>query len=100
MDGLPNTGNAFEDAKELGKALMRGSRRDLKLGYSYDNAVLTCADQYDLTDEGRERLSYYLRGFGVGLKIDSERARKAGNAFNEGVSDGIGEARHGDPYPA
>lgn len=62
----------FGAACELGRALMRGDRDDMKLGYSWQNAATAAANVIPLALDERNALDFHLEGFALGLQEDSD----------------------------
>lgn len=62
----------FAAACELGRALMRGDRDDMKLGYTWQNAAHAVTNVIPLPDtDERNALDFHLEGFAYGLEEDS-----------------------------
>lgn len=97
---LPDTGNAVEDAKELGRGLMRGHKPDLKLGWDWVGAVSAVRRQYPLTTEEALTVAIYLRGFGQALAAE-EGKEDVPAIYAAGLQDGDEERRtNRNAYPA
>jgi hypothetical protein len=92
-------------AREMGRGLMRGSRPDFKLGYSYENAELKASESFELGPVDVLELRCYLLGFAVGMhrtrpdstaeqemlgRLDAESERYAA-AYREGHERGLEE---------
>lgn len=67
-------------ACELGRALMRGDRDDMKLGYSWQNASRAVTNIIPLSydEDEHKALDFHLEGFAYGLEEDSEHTYPAG----------------------
>jgi hypothetical protein len=95
MSAIPSTGNALQDAKDLGKGLMRGNRAKFKLGYTWENALIACHERYELSSPEKAELSTYLAGFARGIS-----GQEGLGPFTEGVRDGLEEYATGRLNPA
>jgi hypothetical protein len=97
---LPKTGNALEDAKELGRGVMRGFKPDFKLGWPWEGALAAAVRKYRLTDEERLHLAVYLRGFAHGI-ADYEDQLDIPAIYANGITEGGEEKQqNSDAYPA
>lgn len=70
----------FGAACELGRGLMRGNRRDMKLGYSWQNAARAATNVIPLSydEDEHSALDFHLEGFAYGLEEDNNLTYPAG----------------------
>ena len=83
--------------RELGRALMRGERASLKLGYTAENATLAVRDVHELSESDAAVLEAYLDGFSSGMRRKPDAGEDVGlrgacaAAYEEGIADGLRE---------
>lgn len=83
--------------RDLGRALMRGDRAELKLGYTAANATLAARRLHQLSESQSALLEAYLDGFSAGMCHQPKSAKDVGlrgeraGAYEKGVADGVAE---------
>lgn len=81
--------------RELIRGLMRGNRRELKLGYSPANAEIAVMNRRPTAD--RDELRGYSQGFSDGMQraesivIDADPPNVENEAYRDGYRDGLEE---------
>lgn len=79
------------DPRELVRGLMRGSRAELHLGYTWDNAAKAAGERLNVSGDALRELMAYARGFADGMRRAEPADHNESDAYLDGFAAGLVE---------